>query len=413
MRGDYLFQELDFFNVREGQKLAVQKEVDGYDSNRLLNTSTEELCRYLETKYQVQFPTLKEQEAIVDEAETKIDVSRDPMRFIEDPSRPFYIPGTQVELTVPFDGDPDAFKIKPTTFTYNPPVGRIQGNNLIITVRGPDLTSEKVKAMLDQALAQIREWLGYLKGNLSELNSIVSSTAKTAVEARKARLLSDKKLVASLGYRVRLRDGKSGTYAAPEVKRKVEIRAPTPSATAYAPEPTLVDSDFDQILQTIGGMASVMELSPSAFTKMDEEALRFHFLVQLNGIFQGQATGETFNYSGKTDILVKSNGKNIFIAECKYWSGPKKLTETIDQILGYSSWRDTKVAVIVFNRRKNFSEVLKAIQETTATHPNCKRLLRNDSETTFRYLFAHRDDPNREMYLTCLAFDVPSEEAST
>jgi hypothetical protein len=29
------------------------------------------------------------------------------------------------------------------------------------------------------------------------------------------------------------------------------------------------------------------------------------------------------------------------------------------------------------------------------------------SETSFRYVLAHRDDPRREMILTILAFDVP------
>ena len=155
-------------------------------------------------------------------------------------------------------------------------------------------------------------------------------------------------------------------------------------------------------------MAQVMELSPSAFATMDEESLRSHFLVQLNGHYEGGATGETFNYEGKTDILIRVQGKNIFIAECKYWDGPKKLTDTLNQLLSYSSWRDTKVAVIVFNRRKNFSSVLDVIPPTVEAHPNCKKFVGQQSETSFRYTFAHRDDPNREMTLTVMAFDVPS-----
>ncbi len=141
---------------------------------------------------------------------------------------------------------------------------------------------------------------------------------------------------------------------------------------------------------------------------MDEESLRSHFLVQLNGHYEGGATGETFNYEGKTDILIRVQGKNIFIAECKYWGGPKKLIDTIDQLLSYSSWRDTKVAIIIFNRNKNFSAVLDAIRPTVDAHPNYKKYIRQESETNFRYVFANRDDPNREMILTVLAFDVPS-----
>lgn len=40
--------------------------------------------------------------------------------------------------------------------------------------------------------------------------------------------------------------------------------------------------------------------------------------------------------------------------------------------------------------------------------PNCKRALGVQSETNFRYVFAHRDDRNREMVLSVLAFDIPS-----
>ena len=155
-------------------------------------------------------------------------------------------------------------------------------------------------------------------------------------------------------------------------------------------------------------MAEVMERSPSAFRTMDEESLRSHFLVQLNGHYEGQATGETFNYSGKTDILLRVEGRNIFIGECKFWTGPKKLKETLDQILAYSSWRDTKVAVILFNRAKNFSAVLTNIPAAVEEHPNFKRSIPISGETRFRYVFSHKADVAREMIVTILAFDVPT-----
>jgi len=44
----------------------------------------------------------------------------------------------------------------------------------------------------------------------------------------------------------------------------------------------------------------VLERSPKAFAHMEEEHLRDQFLVQLNGHYEGQATGETFNAEGKT-----------------------------------------------------------------------------------------------------------------
>ena len=154
-------------------------------------------------------------------------------------------------------------------------------------------------------------------------------------------------------------------------------------------------------------MVTVMERSPKAFQDMDEESLRQHFLVQLNGHYEGQATGETFNYEGKTDILIRTDGTNIFIAECKFWKGPKQLSDTIDQLLKYVSWRDTKTAILLFNRNKNFSKVLEQIEPTVTSHPNYKRTISRDSETQFRYKFFNRDDPDRELYLTVMAFEVP------
>ena len=140
---------------------------------------------------------------------------------------------------------------------------------------------------------------------------------------------------------------------------------------------------------------------------MGEEDIRQQFLVQLNGRFEGAATGETFNYEGKTDILVRVEGKNIFIAECKFWGGPKAYLETIDQLMGYLSWRDTKTAVVIFNRNKDFSNVLKSILETTETHPNKKKGPEKLGETRFRYTFSNPKDANRELVLTVITFDIP------
>ena len=79
----------------------------------------------------------------------------------------------------------------------------------------------------------------------------------------------------------------------------------------YKPEPVLDEGEYQNILDIRMNMALVMERSPSAFTTIDEEDLRQHFLVQLNGQYEGQVTGETFNCQGKIDILVRADGKNI------------------------------------------------------------------------------------------------------
>lgn len=405
---NYLFHNVDWHSVDQHQRKEMAKEIDGINADRLLNTSVDDLCDYFEKKYKIEVPTLRPDNIVADQRETKIDVSGDPRRYFSNPGQPFYVSGTTVEISVPFEGDGEVFKVQPTTYSMSPPRADIKNNNLILKIEGTDLAAEQVRNEINRTIAEIEGHLVTLRNNAQGLNSQIRSLARSVIEQRRGKLLKDRNLLGDLGFKIKEREGESRTYAAPEVRRKLTPSLPTASSTPYKPEPTLANADYEHILSVIQNMVHVMERSPSAFTSMDEESIRSHFLVQLNGHYEGQATGETFNYQGKTDILIRSEGKNIFIAECKFWSGPKKLIETIDQLLGYSSWRDTKVAVIVFNRNKDFSKVLESIQEASKGHSNFKRQIAFASETMFRYVFAHKDDSNRELLLTVMAFDVPA-----
>lgn len=406
---NYLFHDVDWFSVNQHQRGKLALEIDGINGDRLLNSSVEDLCDYFDKKYKIEVPVLIPGDIVADQRETKIDVSRDPRRYFSDPGQPFYVNGTTVEISVPFEGDfVEAFKIRPTNYTLNPPRAEIKNNHLVINIEGVDLSADQVRNEINRTISEIEGYLETLRLNVQELNNQIRSLAHAAIEQRRSKLLKDRNLLGNLGFKIKVREGESCTYTTTEVRRKITLTLPVASSAPYKQEPVLADEEYEHILNVIQRMALVIERSPSAFTLLDEEAIRTHFLVQLNGHYEGQATGETFNYTGKTDILIRSEGKNIFIAECKFWSGPKKLTETIDQLLGYSSWRDTKVAVIVFNRNKDFSKVLESIQKETKAHSNFKRQRLNKSETIFRYVFAHREDLNRELELTVMAFDLPA-----
>ena len=215
---------------------------------------------------------------------------------------------------------------------------------------------------------------------------------------------------ASLGIPLKRRPDAPATYVAPEVRRKLAPKLPPATAGAFKPEPAMEEAEYQHILGVMENMAHILERSLKVFYNLYEESLRTHFLVQLNGHYEGQATGETFNFQGKTDILVRSGDRNIFIAECKFWGGPANLTDTIEQLLGYLSWRDSKTAILVFNRNRNFSNVLAAIPQTVMVHPNFRHDDGKRGETGFRYQFPHKDDPAKLLHLTVLAFDVPRPE---
>jgi hypothetical protein len=320
---------------------------------------------------------------------------------------PLRLTGTIVDLTVPFTGDAQLFGIRPSTFTTVLPIAEVRDGALVFKVSGRDLNPEQVKNDLDRQLKMVQEYLGWQRTSTEDFNTTIRGYARDAIESRRKKLLADQNLVSALGFPLKKREDAPRTYTAPVQRKRIEPKPPAASTAAFKPEPVLPDAEYNNILDIMQNMALVMERSPSAFETIDEEDLRQHFLVQLNGQYEGQATGETFNYQGKTDILIRADGRNIFVAECKYWQGEKAHVETLDQILSYLSWRDTKAAVVIFNRNKGFSDVLTKVREATTAHPLRKSGPVVQSETRFRYVFGQKADPTREVILTVLVFDVP------
>lgn len=171
--------------------------------------------------------------------------------------------------------------------------------------------------------------------------------------------------------------------------------------------PDAQDDFYEQALEAIRHMATVMERSPASFASMGEEDLRQHFLVQLSWNHAGSATAETFNHRGKTDILVRKDGQNAFIAECKFWKGPEAFKAALAQLLGYATWRDKKLALLIFNRSKNLTHALRAIAQTLTNAETFVRREDGKTETEVHCILRHPEDPERELRLAVLVFEVP------
>ncbi len=389
--------------------------VESFDRNRLLSATVDELTAYFVSQYQLAVPRFRRDDAELEHHEVEIDAAE----FGPNPnfrfSRGARISGIRYTLHVPFDGDAMLFEYQPSEYTMSgSPIATVRDGTLILTSdRLASDSPELVKTGFNTVLNEIGQWLGWVDNDVRAWLAGLEGFARTRIQGRREKLRAAQSAVASMGFKLRERPGAPRTFAAPEVRRKVtsavQARATQPpgSTAPYKLEPALSDAEYEHIVSVINSMATVIERSPAAFEKMEEEHLRFLFLVPLNGHYEGQATGETFNFDGKTDILIRVEGRNIFIAECKFWTGPKGLTKTVDQLLGYTSWRDTKTAIILFNRNKDFSAVLGQIRPTIEAHPQFKSFVGRPSETQFRFVLKQPDDPTRELLLTVLAFDVP------
>jgi hypothetical protein len=405
---DFLFRDGKLRQVIEKQDERLKTEIEGFDKDYLLNTPINELVDYLVENYRLDAPEIDRDNAYVaHHGETDIDVSQDRLRYIRDRSKPFYIKGGFVEIAVPFEGDPDLFLYRASTHSLSPPVARIVGGEVRLRYEAVDQKQGDVESKLQKDLDNIAKHLSWVRGDVTAFNGSLENKARNAVKHRKERVLKHEGMVASLDLPIKRRNDNSDTYAAPVSRKKTRVHKPPNTNEPFEPEPTLASHVYEDILDVIRSMVDVMERSPHAFVDMDEEDMRTQILVQLNNQFEGEATGETFNYEGKTDIHIRADGKNVFIAECKFWRGPKALREAIDQLLGYASWRDTKTALIIFNRNKNLTSVLEKIPPVFRGHSNFRREIGSGGETEFRFVLHHKNDEKRDITVAVMVFDVP------
>ena len=283
------------------------------------------------------------------------------------------VPGERIEVRVPFEGEAELFFARPNTMSSSPPRAVIEKNELVLRYDSASDSAGDVRPQIDRTLVEIEQYLGWQRPMIEAHNNGLLATAAKAIEQRRDRLLAQSQRAASLGIPIKRREDAPKTYAIPTARKKAAPVLPPASTTPFTPEPMWAMEQYEQALKITQDMALVMERSPDAFKTMDEEALRQHFLVQLNGQFEGKVTGETFNMAGKTDILLREGERNVFIAECKFWKGPKAFGEAIDQLLGYATWRDSKTAILVFNRGTETSTVLAGIDTVVKGHVNFKR----------------------------------------
>jgi len=382
----------------------MMDEVNSWDNEYLLNTPSPDLVGFLLAKYIIEAPCL-----LVDQIKTRVE---NVQRKFTDPAfgDTFKILHSDFRFYVPFEGDEQLFKYTPSYFNYG--IRAFLERHELIYVEsypfdGTDGQALAAKQSFEAWLKSVQGQLQCMRSDLARYKQDLQQNVQGQVELRRQKALRDRDMAASLGYPLKRRDGEQARRVVPLTRRTPVVPKPLPSKDPFQPEFELDMAEYEFILSVLENMAVVVERSPQRLGVLSEETLRDIFLIMLNGYYEGGATGETFNASGKTDILIRAEKKNIFIAECKFWAGPKLMQETIDQLLGYTSWRDTKTAIVLFNRNKDFTSVLKQIPVTIHAHTNYKRLLDISGESRSRYILHQPSDANREIILTVLAFDVP------
>jgi hypothetical protein len=388
-----LFNSYNIENYFAELRQKMCSQIDVVPSEDIMQADVDDLALEFAKKFQVMCPMLGN------------DISYD---------QPPFSPGRESEMVtlyVPFTGDEQMFQCHGRTHPVMTENFHIRDNQLVIQLCIEKRNISKLPDHVQAILKRVQDGLQSIQDSLKFLNPHLKESAAAHIRKRQNDIESHKRMLGDLeksGFTLRRREDGTDKIIVP-VKPKVISVQLKPAQGKPAQNPELALSDYDEILNVIQSMAKVYERSPSVFREMEEEHLRTILLVGLNGLFKGNATGETFNGEGKNDILIRVNDNNVFIAECLFWNGAthfkKKITE---QLLRYSTWHDSKLAAIVFNRKRNFTTVVQKMREVSAGLDNLVSEMPYTALNSCRLRFHRADDPRKQYILTCLAFEVPS-----
>ncbi|MCJ7525664.1 MAG: hypothetical protein MUP71_10665 [Candidatus Aminicenantes bacterium] len=392
---------------------SIGTKVDAIPRDQFMNAQVEEVIEHILSEMIVEPLVIYEDRAEMEQRETKIDVSewRDRNPFGD--RGPIYVAGVSVSVSIPFTGDSSLWKLRPNQWQTIYPharvlAGRSQSNGHIqIDLAQPaDETKERFKQRLDEELKTIRFYVQSQNQQVNSFNANLRGQILAVVNARRDRLKKHEGLNDFLGIPLKRKEGVPAIEPVKIERKLVRPLPPTPKS-GYKPEPGITDEDYSYILSVIRHEGRTFETTPKTFAVHEEEALRDILLAHLNGHYKGDATGEAFRRSGKTDIRIEDGNRAAFVAECKVWKGQKELSQAIDQLLGYLTWRDCKAAIIIFNKHNaRFSRVIETIPTVLAAHRFFKRRIDVKEAGEWQFDMTSGEDVGRHVRVHVFAFNL-------
>jgi hypothetical protein len=203
-----------------------------------------------------------------------MDVSQDWRRAMWDRTRPFHITGTRITFYVPFEGDAALFQCTPSSqYVGNRPRADVRDSELVFIATAVDPTPDELKTQFERELGMVRDYLRWAAADVAPFNGSLRDKVSSKIETRRIKLLADRGVVESLGFKIRERPNASKTYAVP-ARRNPSPARPRPKASPPKKlEPALPEQQYEHILGILATMVDVMERSPRAFRTMEGRGL--------------------------------------------------------------------------------------------------------------------------------------------
>lgn len=398
---DYLFHPGDLVSTLEANRKKIGDVIEALSEDYVLKVNEPEYIKHMLDEETI-LPL-----AIVSDAELVGD--REVQRERVGHFGTYIDRLPQIEVSLAYSGERQLFKLRANPFS-EPLKGKVLDREIRTSfVAESGESSETIRKRIDRWVQGVRRLADEQKPYLDSWNRQLEQVIRCFFTAKKERHLKKNNLVAAIGLPLRQRHDPLGTYSV-SISKRINTTPQSPPSVPpgqFQASFRLEEGTYQEILGHLRHMSQVIERDPAAFGSLGEESLRAHFLMHLNGTFQGQASGETFSMNGKTDIYLRVNDRAIFIAECKFWTGPSSFGDIIDQLTGYLTWRDTKTAILVFVKNADITQVIDQIPGLVSRHRLFTKREASAHQGEFRFTMRNAQDESLPLILTVMCFHMP------
>lgn len=319
------------------------------------------------------------------------------------------VPADAVTVRVPISGSAEILTMQASTFSMGgEPDCQIRDGWVIIEIVERDLTAQRVSERIAEVRRDLTKRSEWANSDVTGFRHRADIELREARARRRNQILRLRDLDAALPIPVT--DTSTPRPPVPAQRKHVSLeQRRSQSAAGAVPEPHLDTAIYHDILDAVSHFMASFERTPQMAQNLGEEHFRDVLLANLNSYWQGQAGGELFNGAGKTDILIRHEGRNVFIAECKIWHGPKGVGRALDQLLSYTVWRDSKAALIMVIRdAADATAIIAKLHQAVREHPSFVMQApagRDEPARQVDYIFT-ADDAQRRVSVAVLPFVV-------
>jgi hypothetical protein len=323
-----------------------------------------------------------------------------------------------IVLIIPFEGDPHLWRNDPrdpeerfADDARRPFQGHIDAHEkelrVVLRRKGEE---RQPRELIKKRLDEVRWWVERSRRAVEESNATLDGRLRTAFRARKSEFEQYRAFIDDAGLPVRKRSDAPPVFRENPVARKATPAHGTTSVAAgeAATQPVLSDKYYDHIITVIRAAGHAMTRAPATYEDWTEEERRNALLLILNTHYEGKAQAEAFNGKGKTDILIRSGDMNVFIAECAYWKGPQSVENKVSQLLGYATWHDTKLALVVFIRQSGITKLVASGRAALDAHPRVSAVSATGEDNEFRCKVNLAGDADRTADLHVFFIPTPA-----